>query len=377
MQGASHKVLMLLGSYDQAMHSGIARAARELSWHLDVSLLKTFRLPERWQGDGIICALNNNPKLAEFVQKADLPKVDLSIWRSDLPMPRVVADNAAIGEAAAKHLQQYSHQHFVWFALQRNPVGEARFQGFCKQLDGTKARIERLDGRGASDRSRLRLKVINLPKPCAVFCLSDDDASWLLNVCLDAGLRVPDEVAILGVDNNALICENQPIPLSSVNHDLERIGYEGAHLLQSLLLGQAPATVRQQIKPNGVTTRESTDAFAVTNLLVREALIFLKKNLRQSLGTDVIAQTLGVSRRTLEQHFREHLGCGVHAKRMELRLTLASNLLTQTRLKVEDIAAQCGFCHSPHFSRAFSTRFGHPPNAYRQHHQGTTVAAQE
>ncbi|MGF1531411.1 MAG: substrate-binding domain-containing protein [Puniceicoccaceae bacterium] len=360
------KVLMLLGSYDIAAHSGIARAAKELGWHLDVSVLKTFRLPENWRGDGIICSLNNNPRLANFVRRSRIPAVDLSIWRKDLRLPRVVADNEEIGRLAAEHLRSFGHRNFVWFALTNDPVGEARCRGFREGLGSRRMNLVRLDRGGGGSPEVVGRRLSEMELPVACFAKSDDEAAWLMNVTLEVGLKVPEDVAILGVDNNPLICNYQPVSLSSVNHDLERIGYEGARLLGHLMQGgRAPEAV-QKVKPNGVTRRESTDLWAVSDPLVREALETMRTSLRKAEGVDAIAGRLSVSRRLLEKRFQAALGVAVHQKRLEMRLEEGERQVRGSDAQIEDIAVQCGFCHAAHFSTAFRKKFGLSPSRYRR-----------
>ena len=290
----SRKILMLLGSYDFHAHAGIARAARVLNWHLDVSLLKTFQLPAQWRGDGIITSLNRSQRLASFIQRAKLPTVDLSSWRADIDLARVVADNECIGRVAAEHFGILGHHNFAWFALSRDPVGEARCKGFRDALP-LGVNFCRLSASGAPNRKKILAQLKSFSEPVAVFCKSDDDAAWLLNLCLDCGLSVPSRVALLGTDNNRLICENQPVPLSSVNHDLERIGYEGAMRLDSIINGDYFEEALL-IPPTGVTKRQSTDALAIADPAIVEALNFMNTNYRRSIGTDDIAASCGTSK---------------------------------------------------------------------------------
>lgn len=356
---------MLLGSYDQEQHRGIARAASEYGWHLDISLLKTFKLPGRWRGDGIICSLNNNDRLAQFVIEAGLPSVDLSMWRKDVPLPRVAADNRAIGSLAAEHFLEYGHRHFRWFALGRNPVGQARWLGFRERLGEEGLKVTQLAGKQTEDPMEVERLLVKLDNPTAIFTQSDLDAAWLLNVCLQAGLNVPEEIAILGVDNNTLICENQPVPLSSINHDLEGVGYAGACLLNALMSGKKTAEP-SLISPNGVTTRESTDALAVADPMVRKALGYMEDNIQRSFSVSEIASALHLSRRQLEYRFRAALNKGVHQKCLEIRVKKVENLLKQTQESVEEITAMTGFANAPHLSRVFKEVYGMPPHRYRK-----------
>ena len=236
-------------------------------------------MPHNWQGDGIITSLNNNQRIAQFIQKSKLPTVDISSWREDIDVARVTADNRAIGITAANHFIEMGHRHCAWYALSINPVGRARFEGFRQGLANYELEPVRLDGGRAQDGSAILKKLSKLPRPCAIFCKSDYDAAWLSDLCLSAEIRIPEDIAILGVDNNALICENQIAPLSSVNHDLERIGYEGAALLEKLMNGEASPSSPILIEPDGITVRKSTDALAISDPLVLQALEFLNLSL--------------------------------------------------------------------------------------------------
>jgi LacI family transcriptional regulator len=361
------KVLMLLGNYDPFTHQGIARAARDLGWHLNVSMLNSFQIPSQWSGDGIICSLTDNKKLERFVLESKLPCVDLSAWRTDLNFPRVSADNERIGRMAAEHFCAFGHRAFGWFCHQPNPVANARLNSYTDEL------VRRgfpppvcFSGRETQDSLKVEQWLSELEKPSALFVYNDSDAAWLMTNCLEAGYRVPEEFAILGVDNNPLICEHLPVPLSSINHDHERIGYEGALLLNQIMAGRPPENEFVYIEPAGVTLRASSDALATGDPLVRKAVSYLQEHLREPVSTPDVAAALGVSRRTLELRFKTALGCSPHSKLTELRLTRAAGLLADSRKPVEEISALCGFCHGPHLCRVFKQQYGVPPLAYRK-----------
>jgi len=240
----SKHVLMVLGSYDQSAHEGIARYAGQHRWHLNVSILKDFQLPDHWQGDGIITSLNNSRQLEEFITGAGVPTVDLSIWRGDIPLPRVAADNEAIGRLGAEHFIDLGYRNCAWFGLAVNQVSRTRFNAYDEALRAAGIQCIRLDTRKAQDPAYIRKRLLELPKPCAIYTKSDYDSAWLADICLDAGLSIPNDIAILGADDNRLICESQSVPLSSVAYDLSKIGYEGAALLDKLMNGERPKELR-------------------------------------------------------------------------------------------------------------------------------------
>jgi len=358
-------ILMVLGSYDQAAHEGIARFAGQHGWHLDVSILKDFQLPEHWKGDGIITSLNFSKQLEDFVLKASVPTVDLSIWREDIDLPRVAVDNSALGRLGAEHFLSLGHRHCAWFGLAVNPVSRTRFLAYRDCLAAAGLDCVRLDTFKAQDAGYITGRLHELPKPCAIYTKSDYDSAWLANLCHEAGLRIPDDVAILGADDNKLICESQWVTLSSVRYDLSRIGFEGAAMLDDLIEGRSIKSRLKLIPPQGVTVRQSTDALAATDPLVRKALSFVHEHLRRPIGTVEIAESLAVSRRLLELRFRAQMHSSIREYIIRSRIEEARKLLVSTHEPIETIAALTGFCNAPHFSRTFKRDTGLTPSRYR------------
>ncbi|MEX0324600.1 MAG: substrate-binding domain-containing protein, partial [Puniceicoccaceae bacterium] len=364
------KVLMLQGSYNPSVHKGMAQAAKEFDWHLDISLMKSSRLPRHWKGDGIICNLNHEERFARFIRRNPLPCVDTSIWRSDLKMPRVSTSNDRIGQLAAEHFIELGHRNFAWYAFNKTPWGERRFEAFRTVLHRHKLEVVRLDTGAMQNTSHIRRQLRHLPHPTAIFTQNDFDAAWLLNRCLDEGWKVPEDFAILGVDNNPLICELQPIPLSSVSKDSAIIAYSGCCLLQRMMDGHKVSNKVHYLEPEGVKVRASTDALAIADQLVREVLHYMQDNLRQPMGVEELSVRFGTHRLQLEKRFKESLQSTVHQKLLDLRIKAAHSLLLKTRKSVEDVAALTGFCHAPHLTRLFKQRYGLPPLKYRKAHQG-------
>jgi len=302
--------------------------------------------------------------------------VDLSLYRPDIPLPRVAGDHTRIGVVAAEHFSERGFRHTAWFSTAYSPIHALRLRGFGETCvaHGLSRPLEWIWQKSCADspdswkrmRQWLERHLRAAPKPLAVFAHNDYDASKIEDVCRAAGLSVPDEVAILGVDDNELICMNQPVPLSSIAHDLVRVGYEGSALLDRLI-GGAPVPDRPTlIPPAGVILRRSTDLTAISIPAVRKALRFLKDNLGRSFGIEEAAAAAGVSRSTLDRLFMLHINRSVHAELQRIRLAAVKHLLAHSDLVLSEIARRTGFCHAQYLCSVFKRAEGLSPRVYRK-----------
>jgi LacI family transcriptional regulator len=218
--------------------------------------------------------------------------------------------------------------------------------------------------------SWLVAKLRSAPKPFAVFAWNDYDSTHVLNACRHAELKVPDEVAILGVDNNAVICEHQIVNLSSNAHDHERVGYAAAATLERMMSGGEPAHRLMRIKPRGVVARESTETFAVYDPEMKPAVDYITKNLSRPLGAAQIASALGMPRIRLDRLFAAKLGHSAGTEIARRRIAEAKKLLSKTNLPLAEIAKRCGYCHASFFIRNFKKATGLTPLVWRRRDEG-------
>jgi len=361
-------ILLLLDMLDVQLHAGIGRFARTHQWHLTVDHL--LELPKGWKGDGALVVLRARENVNRYVRKLHIPVVDFGIYQPDIKVSRVIGDHDAIGRMAAEHFKSRFFQHFAWVSMRWSPVHALRYRGFTHVTpaekwawveQAPKARLEDWD----SFAKWLGKKLADAPKPLAILTYNDYDASRVLDTCIRFGITVPDEVAILGVDNNTLVCENQPVPLASIEHNLEEIGYRGAELLQALMDGKPAVCQPILIPPKGIVLRQSADLIAVRHPTVREALIFVKKHLGERFGVAQVAQHLQVSRATLDRIFKAETGETLGCEILRQRIARAKILLRSTPLKNYEIAQQTGFCNPAHFTQTFEKKVGQNPKAYR------------
>jgi len=368
-------VLLLMEWYDHPFREGIGRFAAEHKWIVTVNDGCT--LPDGWRGDGIITYFDTRKDIIGYVTSARVPVVNLSGFRPDIPIPSVTGDNVGIGRMAADFFLQKGFTRAAYFATHFRRLQELRMHGFAKrwrERTGNKVEpiVPALDKRRtpADDWTALgayiREKLVAAPKPLAVFAYCDYDAAKVEAAALEADLRVPEDVAILGVDNDPLICENDEVPLSSICHDRTRIGYEGAALLERMMSMRKAGPLTVEILPTHIEERASTHGIYSDDPLVRRVIAFFNARLAERTGLPEAAAAVGVSPRLLERHFAKRVGRTVMSYLRELRLIRARQLVTETKRHFGEIARDCGFSNAQHFSNAFRAAYGTTPSKVRK-----------
>lgn len=384
-------VLLALGSYQHATHRGVARYAREKGWHLVADMAYGGQIPRGWEGDGIITSLTDRQELTDFVLSAGTHVVDLNMVRADIPLPRVVGNHEAIGRLAAMHLLERGFEHFAWYAVHENRTALERRTGFLRALNDEGMDLSHCTnliwaqgkGKPSADADALTadrdwtqrrdwiIKALGpLEKPLAVFAYNDYQASHLINACLHAGIQIPEEVAVVGVDNDELVCDCLPVPLSSVKHDLETRGYQGAALLDQRMKGDLDAPIPDPIRidPSGVITRKSSDILALPDPQVSKALRHIWNHFHEPLSIGEIVAATEVSRRTLEKAFRQHLKRSILDEVQRVRLQRVKELLAHTDFSMRQIATQAGFASPQYLHQVFRKELGTTPGEYRKQH---------
>ena len=370
-------VLLALTDAHHGFFRGVARFAREHHWHLVADMIYTAKVPVGWRGDGIISFIGYRDDLAEFIRSSKLPTVEISMVRNDIKLPRVEGDNDAIGRLAAEHFLERGYRNFVWAPLMDDIVNSERYRGFANRLAKENLVCHILppaDSRStlggtrdwAARRRMLVQELRRLPKPLATFGYNDCVAADIIDACDDAGLLVPEAVAVIGVDNDPMLCECLRVPLSSVCHDLEGMAYKAAVLLNSLMSGKKIPREVLRVPPTGLVTRRSTDILAVNNLEVAKALRFINDQYSNPLlGVNDVVMATNVSRRPLEKAFRKELNRTLNEEVVRTRLENVKRLLATTSLSVTEISCMTGFSRPNHLHRIFSKQIGISPKKYR------------
>jgi LacI family transcriptional regulator, galactose operon repressor len=324
-----------------------------------------------WHGHGIIARIENS-NIEEAVAATDLPVVNVSGNAVKRSFPTVTSDSEALSVVAAEHLLERGFRQFGY-------CGDARFdwslrheQNFRKYLHaaGFDLDVFHSEVGDAEDRPREQRKLVEwlvgLPKPIGIFACYDIRGQQLLDVCRQTGLRVPDEVAVIGHHNDELLCELCDPPLSSIIPNARRAGYEAAQLLDRLMHGQDLQARTRLIPPIGVFARKSTEAIAVGDTEIAQAVRFIRDHACERIGVEDVLRVVPISRTVLERRFQKLLHRSPYEEILRLRLERVKQLLTTTDLSIAQIAGQVGFSGVEYLSAMFKRKLGVSPRQFRR-----------
>src|SRR5215469_15527943 len=294
------RVLVALGWYDYRLHRGIEKFAQEHHWHLSTNLAREKVIPWGWEGDGILAWLGAGDDLAEFVVRAKKPTVDFSYRRPQLKFARVLEDHSHAAQLVAEHFLSRGLSHFAFYSDAENWSYKERGGAFINALKqaGHKCvwfRWHRSAGyRNHRDqwkrkRQWLIAQIQAAPKPLAIFAANDEQALDVLESCDSAGISVPEQVAIVGAENYLLAPDAMHTPISSVDTNLELLGYRGAALPEELMNGKRAPENPIRIPAAGIVTRKSSDLLAIKHKGVVNSLRFIWEHAHEPISiSDVV-----------------------------------------------------------------------------------------
>jgi LacI family transcriptional regulator len=365
------RVLVLLAWYATDVFRGIARFARDAGWILDSSYERTGEVPAGWRGDGIIGVLGVHPEVDQLAVKSRVPFVNIGYSMPEAA-PSVSADQTAVARLAANHFRNRGFRHFAYYLRSDQPGDLGRLEAFRRELASTGHQpvvINCNDCGGGSSLARTRWlarKLKALPKPVAILAEIDDYAIEVIGAAADAGLAIPEEVAVLGVGNDELRCPFAQVPLSSVNDNACGIGQQACLLLERLMTGASTPVAAITVQPLGMVTRRSTDVVAVEHPQVAQALKAIRDHYRDPMTAEGIISGVPMSRRRLHDAFVRHIGRSVADEITRLRVEHAKRLLAETPEKQHQVAVQSGFRNDARLVLVFTRVTGMTPGEYRR-----------
>jgi LacI family transcriptional regulator len=211
-----------------------------------------------------------------------------------------------------------------------------------------------------------------LPRPLGLMVHYDVEADFAVHACLEAGLRIPDDIAIVSVDNDPVHCELGQIPLTSIDCNFNMVGYQAAALLDALMKGEASEETTIRVPPREIVIRQSSDALKIDIEPLRKALVYIAQNFTEDITSDSIATAAGLSRRQVYRLFEEHLGRTIHDEVLKRRIEYAKRLLVSTTNKIDIVAHYSGFGSAEQFSKTFHREVGITPSTFRRQSAGTS-----
>lgn len=371
-------------AYGRGLCSGVAEYARTHGGWNFVLQERDLRggIPDwlpAWRGDGIICRLSD-PALAETLSKAGCPVIDLYGRIRHPSIPFLDTDARAVARMAARFFIDAAFDRFafcgfpgLWFSDERCVafVEQLRELGFGCDVYQPPAGLDSEDVAARESlhpegSEHLASWVAALPEHCAILACNDVRAQQLLTVAARVGRRIPEDLAVMGVDDDELICELTNPRLSSIRPDTGALGYHAAHWLDMLMQGRSLPARHLLLPPVRVHERASTDVVASDDPVFIRAVRFIRSHAGSGTDARAVVSVAGCSRSTLESRFRRFLGRSIRDEIVRVSIRRSCVLLLETQRTLAQIATACGFATASHFSRLFKQEMGMTPGDYRR-----------
>jgi LacI family transcriptional regulator len=336
-----------------------------------------------WKGDGILARISDR-RMAAMIERTGAPCVDLRFAVPGLNMPAVGIDNSTVVARAFDHFFDrgyrrfavctYPHGQFVWMDYRTRLFQTlAAERGFPCEVYSGSAEEDAPPTAWEQEQGQFAKWLARLPKPIAIFAVNDDRGLQIVDACRRAGIAVPDEVSVIGVDNDEFLCGLASPPLSSVSINLEMMGYRAAALLDDLMSKRAPPPSEPLLLPAGeVVARKSTDSLAIDDPELSRVVRYLRENACRGIRMSDITRATGMERRTLERRMKSLFGRSPKDELMRIQIEEAKRLLASTELSVKAISLRTGFANSRYFTQVFRLRVGVAPGQYRNSSRGKT-----
>lgn len=367
-------------SWGAGLIEGIASYAKEneLAWLFSLEPRGKYErmlLPERWRGDGVIARVTH-PALAEQLIRLRLPAVNVSWFHfGENLIPRCTCDEAAAAEMAAHYFLDNGHRQFAYCGSTLRPSYHDRLgEAFVRYLKELGHRCERFspdhDRFAELDAEQQLLELSDwlgrLPKPTALLAFDDLQGRQVTEACVQAGIAVPDHLAVLGGEHDELSSKISSPPLSGVDQGPEEVGFQAAKMLDGIMSGEAADASSLLLQPRRIIARQSTDQVAVPDEMLAQAIRYIRDHHAGELRINDILHAVPMSRRALEIGFKRHLGRTPREEIRRVRVEKAMALLCDTDMPVTRIASKCGFDRPELLTRAFRREIELTPSEFRR-----------
>lgn len=361
-----------IGAFGRGVTRGILAYQRYRGW--EISLMRTWMFQptaflDRWSGDGLIAMISSD-EIRAAIERLDRPVVCVSSLLPQLHPVSVLPDDEAVGALAAKHFLDRGFRNFAFAAQSDSPVDPAfiveRERGFTRVVTAAGYTVQR-----ATRIEDLPHLLDTIVPPCGLFAANDEVGIRIIEMAEERGLRVPEQLSVVGVDDDDLLVESVAVSLSSVALPTFQIGFEAAALLDRLMSGQPVEQTLIRFPPLAVTVRTSSDLSAIPDPDVTAALAFIRRHATEPIDVSAVVADVPVSRRVLERRFQKYLQRSILEEIQRVRLERARQLLIETDLPIGEVIRASGFTSRSRFHAAFIRSTGMKPKAFRNRYRRT------
>ena len=342
---------------------------------------------KNWRGDGVLARIESR-KLLDQIAAMNIPTVDLLGLHNAAGIASFDNDTMAVARMTADHFLERGFEHFAYCGLSGVHYSDNARDSLVEYLDqrghsvaiysppksarGSKSAehvmASAVEAKGILHEKALGQWLDSLPKPLGLIACNDLRAHQVLNACVQRGIAVPDEIAVIGADNDEVLCELSNPPLTSVDPDARRMGYEAAALLQRMVDGEPAPPEKILIQPAGVIVRKSTDVTAIPDRAVAAALYYIRENASRGISVDEVLREVRLSRSTLERRFEKYVGRSPKNEILRVQLRHVKQFLTETDYPLSKVARLSGFKHVENMCHFFKAKTSQTPGQYRKKH---------
>ncbi|WP_341225135.1 DNA-binding transcriptional regulator [uncultured Arcticibacterium sp.] len=379
-----YKIILLIDfaeEYSKALLKGIAKYSKEngpwvfcrmpLFQRETIGLDGILEWAKGWGADGIIGQLYNDPGIEKF-KEAGIPVIAQDFKERFNEIPNITGANKEAGSMGADYFIKKGFKNFAFYGFKDIVWSRERAEGFEERVvkGGHKVHYFEQAMAHSSDiwyymPSSLSQWLKSLPKPIALMACDDNQGQHITEACRHSGIRIPEEVSVLGVDNDEMICSFSDPPLSSIGQDTEKGGYDAARLLHQMMENSTSVHYDIIVRPTQVITRQSTDIYSTSDKHIATSLKYIHQNIDKKLKVDDVVKQVPLSRRALEKRFLDMTGYPIYKYIFNLRIEKFSQKLLETDLSVFEIALELGFLDTKNIARQFKQMKGCTPTEYR------------
>lgn len=335
---------------------------------------------QHWPGDGVITQAWNDRNYAQ-IRDLHVPVVNVSHHIERPGVPSVLADSRQIGQIAAKHLLERGFRHFAFCGYVGHRYSEIRAESFRDAVLAAGGSFDQFDteppqvhpDQWEPQQTQLGEWLSKLPRPVGVLACNDSRAGQVSQVCSNFSLRIPEDVSLVGVDNDILVCEMSNPPLSSIDVSAEQVGYQAAALLDRLMKGEPAPEAPVLVPPRSVVVRRSSESLAISDPAVAEAMRYIHDHANTDLSVEDVVNAVPLSRRVLERRFRTILNTTIYDAVASARIDRVKQSLMHDDAPTPQIAHRCGFRYVQQFNRMFKQLTGMTPTAFRRQFRSGVV----